>query len=194
MVFHSHVVLRCWPGRVIIPLFFTRLIKDTACASGYFSFFIVSGMEKNRIGLEMERNKRVWKPEPILWDLSSNHKVSPNLYDHLYPSLSTSTAELNMSRNELMSLALAYIYRCKKYKCTQTQCPGYRSTGARKLGLKLSLPLMDPHDGCLRLSSAFLICFSPLLLPVRMGYPTTHGCSAPFRLAGHSTASRGRSP
>lgn len=85
MVFHSHTVLRCWPGRVIIPLFFTRLIKDTACASGYFSFFIVSGMEKNRIGLEMERSKRVWKPEPILWDLSSNHKVSPNLYDHLLP-------------------------------------------------------------------------------------------------------------
>ena len=76
--------------------FFTWLIKNTTSASGYFSSFTVSGMEEEKKGivLEMEKNRRVWKPESHIFLL-----IIKCLLIYVPTSCSLQAPQLTMSKN-----------------------------------------------------------------------------------------------
>ena len=171
--------------------FFTWLIKNTTSASGYFSSFTVSGMEEEKKGivLEMEKNRRVWKPESHIFLL-----IIKCLLICVPTSCSLQAPQLNMSKNWTYVSCFSVYLSVRNTNSLEPSDRG-RDTGAGKPGVKLSLTLMEP---LMAISISLLLPSSascPCFFLWGWIYPTIHVHSVPFRLAGlwqahHSTASR----
>ena len=117
--------------------------------------------KKKRIVLEMEKN-RVWKSESHIFLL-----IIKCLLIYVPTGCSSQAPQLNMSKN-WTHVSCFSVYLSARNTNSLGPSDRGRDTGAGKPGVKLSLTLMEPHDGHLHLSFASLVCLMPLLLPLRM--------------------------
>ena len=164
MIFHFYMVLQCWLSQIVMPVFSHGWSKAQLVLQGISHSLqcLAWRRKKKRIVLEMEKNRRVWKPESHIFLL-----IIKCLLIYVPTGCSSQAPQLNMSKNWTHVSCFSVYISVRNTNSLEPSDWG-RDTGAGKPGVKLSLTLMEPRDGHLHLSFASLICLMPLLLPLRM--------------------------